>query len=267
MIKDNIKDMKVVIFAGGKGTRLAEETALKPKPMVEIGDMPILWHIMKIYSHYNLKNFIICLGYKGYIIKEWFRNYSLHNSDITIDLSRNVVDIHNQMVEDWKITLVDTGLESGTAARLAKVKDYVGDNQFMLTYGDGLADIDLNKLLAFHQSHGKIATVTAIQPEGRFGSFGMDEQGGVRNFGEKIDNKNTWINGGFFVLEPGAFNYIPERDNVMWEQDPLIDLTKNGQLRAFKHSGFWMPMDTLRDKLKLEEHWAGGKAPWKIWQG
>lgn len=257
--------MKVVIFAGGVGSRLSEETLIKPKPMVEIGNMPIIWHIMKSYSHYGYKDFIVCLGYKGYMIKEWFHNYFLHNSDVTIYLSNHNVKFHNKHSEDWKITFIDTGEETETARRLFLVKDFIGNNDFMLTYGDGLSDIDINKLISFHKKHGKIATVTAVKPEGRFGSFRIEGDNVVTNFSEKTDNDGIWINGGFFVLKPSVFNYVTSK-NVMWEKTPMENLVKDKQLVSFKHTGFWKPMDTLRDKNQLEKMWSEKKAPWKVWK-
>lgn len=258
--------MKVVIFAGGYGSRFSEETSVKPKPMIEVGDMPILWHIMKIYSHFGHREFIICLGYKGHIIKEWFRNYFLHNSDITVHLSSGRMEIHDKCSEDWKVTLVDTGLDTHTATRLAKIKRYVGDEDFLLTYGDGLSDVNIGKLIEFHRGHGKIATVTAVQPEGRFGSIEFGNDGLVTDFLEKLDNKNSWVNGGFFVLKPAVFNYVSLSDNVMWEKEPLERLTKDGQLVSYAHRGFWKAMDTLRDKNKLEEIWLRQDPPWKVWK-
>lgn len=257
--------MKVVIFAGGFGSRLSEETGHRPKPMVEIGGMPILWHIMKMYSHHGFTEFVICLGYKGYMIKEWFANYFLHNSDVTIDLATNQIQTHRRRSEDWKVTLVDTGLDAHTATRLKRVREYVGDGDFMLTYGDGLSDVDIRKLVAFHQQHDKIATVTAVQPEGRFGTMKHDESDVVHTFAEKIDHDKSWINGGFFVLSSGVFDYLPE-ENVMWEREPLEKLAENRQLVSYKHAGFWKPMDMLRDKKQLEAHWATGEAPWKLWK-
>ncbi len=257
--------MKVVIFAGGVGSRLSEETITKPKPMIEIGGMPILWHIMKIYSHYGYNDFIICLGYKGYVIKEWFANYYLHSSDIIIDLFANKTEIIKPHQEKWRVTLVDTGFDTSTATRLKHVRSYLGDEDFMLTYGDGVADVNISELVSYHTSSGKLATVTAAQPEGRFGTLDINERGVVTNFGEKVDNKNTWINGGFFVLSSGIFSYIPDQD-VMWEQDPLHNLAEDGQLAAFYHEGFWKPMDTLRDKNQLDKMWSEHNAPWKIWK-
>jgi glucose-1-phosphate cytidylyltransferase len=263
--------MKVVIFAGGMGTRFAEETEARPKPMIEIGGMPILWHIMKIYSSQGFNDFVICLGYKGHIIKEWFSQYYLHQSDITIDFSDNAVVHHKNGCEPWKITLIDTGEETLTSGRLARVREHIGDETFMATYGDGLSDIDLNKLLEFHKSHGKLATVTSVTPEGRFGIIKTSKDKKVEFFGEKVDNVNR-VNGGFFVLEPKVFDYVL-KDGQPWDEmpfegknGPLENLTKDGELFAFEHDGYWMAMDTLRDKLKLEEAWESKKAPWKIWE-
>lgn len=258
--------MKVVIFAGGLGTRLSEETDVRPKPMVEIGGKPILWHIMKIYNHYGFDEFIICLGYKGYVIKEYFMNYYLHNSDVTFELGNNKVDVHYSKAEHFKVTLVDTGLETKTAGRLKRVQKYLGKEPFMLTYGDGVADVNLNALLDFHKSHGKIGTLTAVQPEARFGGMDISTDGTITKFQEKPKGDGKWINGGFFVLNPEVFDFIPENsDHIMWEETPLDQLTKNGQLTAFKHPGFWKCMDALRDKIELEELWKNRKAAWKVW--
>jgi len=257
--------MKVVILAGGLGSRLNEETDAKPKPMVDIGEKPILWHIMKIYSSYGFNDFIVCLGYKGYMIKEYFINYFNHMSDFTVDLSNGKVERHNSKAELWKITLVDTGLNTMTGGRIKRIKKYVKDEAFMLTYGDGVGNINLNDLLACHYSHGKLATITAVQPPGRFGAVNLIEQDKVASFLEKPVGDGAWINGGFFVLEPGIFDYI-RGDETLWEQDPLESLAKDGCLYAYKHHGFWRPMDTLRDKRELEELWMSGKAPWKTWE-
>jgi len=255
--------MKVVIFAGGLGTRLSEETILKPKPMVEIGGKPIIWHIMKIYSHYGHKDFLIALGYKGYIIKEWFANYFLHNSDVTIHLRDNKIEVHSTSVEDWNVTLVDTGLLTNTGGRLYRLRKYLENEEtFMLTYGDGVANININKLIEFHKSHGKIATLTAVQPEGRFGALDI-LNGEVRRFVEKPPGDGAWVNGGFFVLNKEVFDYI--EGDEMWESGCLRRLAEANQLMAFKHYGFWKCMDTLRDKKKLEEMWMAGDAAWKIW--
>ncbi|WP_300464823.1 glucose-1-phosphate cytidylyltransferase [Desulfobacula sp.] len=258
--------MKVVILAGGLGTRLSEETHLKPKPMVEIGGKPILWHIMKIYSHYGYTDFIICLGYMGYVLKEYFANYFLHQSDVTFDFrDGNKQTIHSNSTEPWRVTLVDTGLDTLTGGRVKRIQPYIGDEPFLLTYGDGVGDIPIDRLVAFHQQKGKLATVTAVQPLGRFGSLIVDEKDeGVRAFQEKPMGDGSWINGGFFVFEPKIFDYI-EGDNTSMERKPLEDLVRDDQLVAYKHSGFWKPMDTLRDKTELEHVWASGKAPWKKW--
>ena len=259
--------MKVVIFAGGLGTRIAEETDTRPKPMVEIGGKPILWHIMKIYSHYGFDDFIICLGYKGFLIKEYFMQYYLHNSDITIELGSNKLDVHYTNVESFKVTLVDTGLNTKTAGRLKQIQRYIGNEDFMLTYGDGVADVNIPELVKFHKSHGKIATVTAIQPEARFGGMEIGENGIVNAFKEKPKGDGKWINGGFFVLKPEVFNYLKgDTDNTMWEDDPMENLAKDDQLMAYKHHGFWKCMDAMRDKLELESLWQNNQSKWKIWQ-
>ncbi|WEK34136.1 MAG: glucose-1-phosphate cytidylyltransferase [Candidatus Pseudobacter hemicellulosilyticus] len=258
--------MKVVIFAGGLGTRIAEETDTRPKPMVEIGGKPILWHIMKGYSHYGFNEFVICLGYKGFLIKEYFMQYFLHNSDLTIELGSNKLDVHYTNAESFKVTLVDTGLSTRTAGRLKRVQQYVGDEDFMLTYGDGVADIDLNALLQFHRQHGKIATVTAIQPEARFGGMEMGPGGQVTSFKEKPKGDGKWINGGFFVLKPEVFRFLDgNMDNTMWEDAPMEGLAREGQLMAYQHQGFWKCMDAMRDKLELESLWQNNQAKWKIW--
>jgi glucose-1-phosphate cytidylyltransferase len=259
--------MKVVIFAGGLGTRISEESYLKPKPMIEIGGKPILWHIMKIYSHYGFNDFVICLGYKGYVIKEYFSNYFLHNSDVTIDVKNNSIQVHSTVTENFKITLIDTGLETKTAGRLKRVKDYVKDEDFMLTYGDGVANINIPELLNFHKSHGKIATVTSIQPVGKYGVMNINENNEVDIFKEKQQEDEGWINGGFFVLKPEIFKYLEsDCDDVMWEDAPLLKLTTDKELMAYRHSGFWKCMDAMRDKIDLEELWNKPNAPWKIWQ-
>jgi glucose-1-phosphate cytidylyltransferase len=258
--------MKVVIFAGGMGSRISEESHLKPKPMIEIGDKPILWHIMKSYSTHGFNDFIICLGYKGYLIKEYFMNYFIHNSDITVELKNNKIDIHYSNIESFKVTLVDTGLETKTAGRLKRVQSYVGDNDFMLTYGDGLSDLDFTSLLKFHKGHGKLATVTAIQPEGRFGGMELGDNDDVLEFVEKPRGDGRWINAGFFVLKPGVFKYLDDRsDEIMWEESPMKDLTRDKQLVAYKHSGFWKCMDHMRDKMELEKLWDTNQAKWKVW--
>lgn len=256
--------MKAVILAGGLGTRIAEESDMKPKPMVEVGGKPLLWHIMKIYAHHNIKDFVICLGYKGYIIKEFFVNYYRHMSDMTIDLKTGEVRILNNQAEDWLITLVDTGPETMTGGRLKRVAPYLADETFCLTYGDGLSDINISAKLEFHRQHGKLATVTAVQPPGRFGVLNIDSNHHVLSFEEKPSDEIGWINGGFFVLEPGIIEYI-EGDNTSWERAPLANLAKSGQLAAFQHTGFWQPCDTLRDKRELDALWATGKAPWCTW--
>ena len=258
--------MKVVIFAGGLGTRISEETDTRPKPMVEIGGKPILWHIMKMYSQYGFNEFIICLGYKGYIIKEYFMHYFLHNSDITIELGSNNVEIHDTSTESFKVTLVDTGVSTRTAGRLKQVKKYLNNEEFMLTYGDGVSDVDLKKLLAFHKAHNKIATVTAIQLDSRFGGMDVANNGDVNSFREKAKDESKWINGGFFVLKPEVFNYLEgDMNDMMWEDEPLEKLTSDNQLAAYKHKGFWKCMDALRDKLELESLWQTGEAKWKTW--
>ena len=255
--------MKVVILAGGLGTRLSEETEVKPKPMVEIGGMPILWHIIKIYSTQGFNEFIICLGYKGYIIKEYFANYFLHLSDVTIELATGKINVHNCKSEDIKLTLIDTGISTQTGGRIKRVSEYIGSETFMLTYGDGLADINIKDLLNFHKKNKKLATVTAVRPPGRFGSLILNNNEVLR-FEEKPLGDGSWINGGFFVLEPEVLNYIKD-DNTFWERGPMTKLALDGQLSAYKHLGFWKPMDTIRDKIELQNLWDGGKAPWKIW--
>lgn len=256
--------MKAVILAGGLGTRLSEETFVKPKPMIEVGGKPILWHIMKIYSAHGVHDFVVCLGYKGYLIKEYFANYFLHMSDVTIDLGKNATEIHQNYAEPWRITLVDTGEHSMTGGRIKRIRSYVEGETFMLTYGDGVANIDIKSLTAFHNSHGKMATVTAVQPPGRFGALQLQDSSEVTSFLEKPVGDGNYINGGFFVLGPGIFDFI-DGDHTLWEKGPLETIAAHGELRAYKHSGFWQPMDTLRDKNHLEELWESGKAPWKIW--
>ena len=256
--------MKAVILAGGLGTRLSEETSLKPKPMVEVGGMPILWHIMKMYSHHGINDFVICCGYKGYVIKEYFANYFLHQSDVTFDMRSNTMDVHHKRAEPWTVTLVDTGENSMTGGRLGRVRKYIeNDEMFCFTYGDGVGDIDIGASIAFHKQHGKAATLTATYPPGRFGALDIRE-GKVLNFKEKPKGDGAMINGGFFVLSPKVLGYLGGDDTV-WEQTPLQGLAEDGQLMAFEHQGFWQPMDTLRDKFLLEELWANGKAPWKKW--
>ena len=259
--------MKVVIFAGGLGTRISEETDVRPKPMVEIGGKPILWHIMKLYSHYGFNDFIICLGYKGYVIKEYFMNYFLHNSDIQIDLENNNMQVLGTRSESFKVTLVETGLNTKTAGRLQQVKKYIGKEDFMLTYGDGLSDVNISELVEFHKKNNKIVTVTSVQPDARFGGMDLASDGSVNAFREKSKADTQWINGGFFVLKADVFNYL-EKDmsNTMWEDEPLEHLTADKQLVAYRHKGFWKCMDALRDKIELNELWDSNKAPWKNWQ-
>ncbi len=258
--------MKVVILAGGLGTRISEESHLKPKPMIEIGGRPILWHIMKWYSHFGFNEFVICLGYKAYVIKEFFADYYLHLSDLTFDFTQGKKDItiHNNFAEPWKVTLVDTGLNTMTGGRVKRVQEYIGDEPFMLTYGDGVADVDINKLLAYHKSHGKIATMTAIKPQGRFGILDM-EGSKITSFREKMASDTGWINGGFMVLNPEIFDCI-EGDSTVFEKAPLESMANNGELMAYCHEGFWQCMDTQRDKQHLEELLANGNAPWKVWE-
>lgn len=255
--------MKAVILAGGLGTRISEETSTKPKPMVEIGGKPILWHIMKSYSVHGVNDFIICCGYKGYVIKEYFANYFLHTSDVTFDMQNNQMEVHARNAEPWKVTLVDTGDETLTGGRLKRVKQYVQDEEsFCFTYGDGVSDVNITELIEFHKSHGKLATLTATQPPGRFGAINFDGVK-VNSFQEKPQGDGAWINGGFFVLSPKAIDYIDD-DTTTWEKKPMEQLAKDGQLNAYFHRGFWQPMDTLRDKVHLEELWQTGKAPWKM---
>ncbi|MBN1983896.1 MAG: glucose-1-phosphate cytidylyltransferase [Chitinivibrionales bacterium] len=257
--------MKVVILAGGFGTRISEESQIKPKPMIEIGGRPILWHIMKIYSHYGFNDFIICLGYRGYVIKEYFAHYFLHESDVTFDFSRsNEQIVLNHSAEPWRVTLVNTGLNTMTGGRIKRIKKYVEGETFMLTYGDGLANTNINQLLEFHKSHKKVATLTAVQPEGRYGVLTIDATDTILSFSEKTEGKISWINGGFFVLEPEVFNYIDD-DTTSFERKPLEKLASDRQLKSFKHPGFWYAMDKLSDKLYLEDIWNLKKAPWKVW--
>ncbi len=258
--------MKVVILAGGFGTRISEESHLVPKPMIEIGEKPILWHIMKYYSSYGFNEFIICAGYKQYVIKEYFSNYYLHNSDITFDFSGNREDliVHNNHAEPWKVTIVDTGLNTMTGGRIKRVKDYIGDEPFLLTYGDGVADVDINGLLSNHQESDNLVTISAIQPGGRFGVLDIDNQK-IINFQEKVKEDGGWINGGFMVVEPEIFNYI-EGDQTVFEKEPLVELAKSNKLGAYQHFDFWQCMDTMRDKLLLEELWSTNNAPWKVWK-
>ncbi len=258
--------MKVVILAGGLGTRLMEETEARPKPMVEIGGKPILWHIMKIYEAHGYNDFIVCLGYKAQTIKEYFLNYYLYNSDVTIELEKNKVDVHFSNAESFKVTLVDTGLNTNTAGRIKRIQKYIGNETFMLTYGDGVSNVNIKELVAFHKSHGRLATLTSIQTPGRFGNIEMDVKGNVDYFVEKPQGDGMWINGGFFVLEPQIFDYLQgDMDDVQWEKKPLTDIANDKQLTAFKHYGFWKPMDALRDRIELEQLWNSGKAQWKIW--
>jgi glucose-1-phosphate cytidylyltransferase len=256
--------VQAVILAGGLGTRLGEETSLRPKPMVEIGGMPILWHIMKIYSAHGVNDFVICLGYKGYVIKEFFANYYLHSCDVTFDLARNSVEVHHSKAEPWKVTLVDTGEATMTGGRLRRVLDYVGDEEFCFTYGDGVADVDVRKLVDFHRASGTVATVTAVQPPGRFGAL---ETAGERvtGFAEKPHGDGGWINGGFFVLPPRVRDYLTDDDSLVWEREPLEGLARDGELSLYRHDGFWQPMDTRRELLQLQGQWDSGNAPWKTW--
>ncbi len=259
--------MKVVILAGGLGTRLSEETGARPKPMVSIGERPILWHIMKSYSHYGFSDFIVCLGYKGYVIKEYFANYFLHMSDVTFDMRDNSMVVHQHLAEPWRVTLVDTGADTQTGGRIKRVADYIGDDTFMATYGDGVADIDLAQLLDFHRSHGRAATVTAVQPLGRFGALQIEEDDDaapVRGFQEKPQGDGAWVNGGYFVLEPNVLDRIAG-DDMPFEGEPLQGLAADDQLRAYRHHGFWQPMDALRDVRVLESLWQSGEAPWAVW--
>lgn len=257
--------MKVAILAGGYGTRLSEETDIRPKPMVEIGGKPILWHIMKTYSHYGHNDFVILLGYKGYYIKEYFANYFLHQSDVTLDLQNNKMEIHNNSSEPWKVTLVDTGLETMTGGRIKRAQKFLDKETFLLTYGDGVSNVDIDKLVSFHKKSAKAMTLTSVQPEGRFGALDM-EGDLIRRFSEKPKGDGSWINGGFFVCEPKLFDYIKDGDSTILERAPLEGLAKDGQLVAYKHDGFWQPMDTLRDKFQLEQLWSKGSAPWKVWK-
>ena len=258
--------MKVVLFAGGLGTRISEETDIRPKPMVEIGGKPVLWQIMKIYRQYGFNDFIICLGYKGYVIKEYFMNYFMHNADITVDLGNNKVEIHDSNGEAFKVTLVETGLNTKTAGRLKQVQKYIGNEDFMLTYGDGVSDINIHDLLAFHKAHNKLATVSAVQMDARFGGMDLGTNGEVVSFKEKAKDDSKWINGGFFVLKPAIFKYLDgDMNEMMWEEEPLEKLTNDQQLVAFQHKGFWKCMDALRDKLELEELWKNNTAKWKVW--
>lgn len=257
--------MKVVILAGGLGTRLSEETVVRPKPMVEIGGKPILWHIMKIYSHYGYNDFVICLGFKGYVIKEYFSNYFLHMSNVTFDMKNHTMEVHENHAEPWKITLVDTGTETMTGGRIKNVAPYIGDETFMLTYGDGVSNVNITKLVGYHRNHGKLATVTATQPSGRFGALNLGSSEQVLSFQEKPAGDGSWINGGFFVLEPKVFEFLTD-DSTVFEKEPLERMAADGQLAAYRHHDFWYAMDTLRDKHHLEALWQSGKAPWKVWK-
>ena len=258
--------MKVVLLAGGLGTRLAEETSIRPKPMVEIGGKPILWHIMKIYSHYGFNEFVICLGYKGYMIKEYFINYFLYNSDITVELHNNQLDVHYSNSESFKVTLVDTGINTNTAGRIKKIKKYITEDTFMLSYGDGVSNVNIEQLLAFHKQHGKLATLTTIQHPGRFGNVSFKDDGIVTQFAEKPEDEGFWINGGYFVLSNKIFDYLEgDVELVQWEREPLANIANDGQLAAFKHKGYWKAMDAMRDKIELEEEWNSGNPRWKTW--
>jgi glucose-1-phosphate cytidylyltransferase len=255
--------MKAVILAGGRGSRLGEETSVRPKPMVEIGGKPILWHVMKLYSRHGVEEFVICLGYKGYLIKEYFANYHLHSCDVTFDVARGSMEVHHSQTEPWRVTLVDTGEETGTGGRLKRVASYLGDEPFCFTYGDGVSDLDIAATIDFHRSAGTLATVTTVQPPGRYGALQLDE-GRVRGFREKPRGDGGWINGGFFVLQPGALELI-DGDATVWEREPMERLAASEQLSAYRHEGFWYAMDTMRDRDVLEELWASGRAPWRTW--
>lgn len=256
--------MKAVVLAGGLGTRMSEETYLKPKPMIEIGGKPILWHIMKIYSYHGINDFIVCCGYKGYLIKEYFANYFLHTSNVTFNLRTHSTEVHEQYAEPWRVTLVDTGEQTMTGGRLKRVRPYLNGEDFCFTYGDGVSDVDVTALIAFHQQQGALATLTAVQPPGRFGALNLDGKR-VVNFQEKPQGDGAWINGGFFVLSPKVLDYI-DGDATLWEREPMERLARDGQFAAYRHEGFWQPMDTLRDKNLLEELWASERAPWKVWE-
>jgi len=257
--------MKAVILAGGFGTRISEETTVRPKPMVEVGDKPILWHIMKIYHAHGIRDFIICCGFKGYAIKEYFANYLIHASDVTFDTNSREVEIHRTSAEDWRVSLIDTGLDTMTGGRLKRVREFLGADTFCMTYGDGVSDVDIAELVRFHKNQGSLATMTAVQPPGRFGAFSLAESDSrVEHFREKPKGDNAWVNGGFFVLEPAVLDYI-DGDSTSWEAQPMERLANEGQLSAFRHSGFWQPMDTLRDRMYLENLWSEGNPPWKKW--
>ncbi|MEQ1590710.1 MAG: glucose-1-phosphate cytidylyltransferase [Gallionella sp.] len=255
--------MKAIILAGGLGTRISEETSVRPKPMIEVGGKPVLWHIMKTYSAHGINDFVVCCGYKGYVIKEYFANYFLHMSDVTFDMRNNKMEVHQQSAEPWRVTLVDTGETTMTGGRIKRVAEHIGDEDFCCTYGDGISDVNITELIKFHKQHGKLATLTATQPPGRFGALALSGNE-VLNFQEKPHGDGSWINGGFFVLSPKVLNYIAG-DETVWEREPMERLAKEGQIAAHFHSGFWQPMDTLRDKMHLEELWASGNAPWKTW--
>ncbi len=258
--------MKVVILAGGMGTRISEESDFRPKPMIEIGGKPIIWHIMKIYETHGYNDFIVCCGYKGHVIKEYFINYFLYNSDISIEVGNNNIEVHYSNSESFKVTLVDTGVSTNTAGRIKKIEKYVKDESFMLTYGDGVSDVKINELVDFHKGHGRLVTLTSVQEPGRFGNISTNEEGAVTTFLEKPMGDGLWINGGFFVLEPGIFKYLEgDMDNVQWEKLPLIEIARDGQLSAYKHGGFWKCMDAMRDKIELNELWNTDNAKWKIW--
>lgn len=258
--------MKVAILAGGLGTRISEESHLKPKPMIEIGGYPILWHLMKYYSHFGHNEFVILLGYKSYVVKEYFANYFLHRSDITIDTSRNEMKVHQNYSEDWKITMIDTGLKTMTGGRIKRAEEHLKDDTFLLTYGDGLSNININELVDFHKSKGKALTLSSVRPEGRFGALDIQEDGSVSKFIEKPKGDGSWINGGFFVCEPSIFDYIKSDDHTVFEQEPLMNMATDGQLSAYKFDGFWKCMDTMRDHSQFNDIWESGNAPWKVWK-
>lgn len=259
--------MKVVILAGGLGTRLGEETSIRPKPMVEIGGKPILWHIMKIYSHYGFNDFVVLCGYRQECIKEYFESYFRAHSDITFDLFNNQITVHEKNVEPWKVTLLDTGIDTLTGGRIKRAQEHIGNETFLLTYGDGVSDVDIAALVDYHKKGKRLATLTAVQPQGRFGVLDMDESSTIRSFQEKPKTASSaWINAGFFVLEPQVFDYITEGDKTIWERTPLMNLARDGELKAYKHGGFWHPMDMLKDKIELNELWDSGQAPWKVWE-
>lgn len=258
--------MKAVILAGGYGTRLSEATNLIPKPMVEIGGKPILWHIMKSYSHYGINEFVICCGYKGYVIKEFFANYFLHMSDVTFDLKNNSMEVHNSHAENWKVTLVDTGLDTMTGGRIKRIQKYIGNETFLLTYGDGVIDLNIEDSIKFHEKSKKALTVTAYKPQGKFGSLNISEDGNVKSFTEKPAGDGSWVNAGYFVCEPEIFNYIPDDDTCIFERSPLENIAKDGKMNSFKHTGFWKPMDILRDNKELNKMWDENNAPWKVWE-